>query len=140
MSLSLFSSFFRQNCTGYQINETRSKVVFLFMLVIRVEVAKTDTSFLKCSSFSRFRTVPCKIPLLIIVVIDSLAFIFSISTITCPNRGISYIDISSRRARVTLSLRLAVVPLLFPFSFLVGSSAGGSRNLVVLVLKMAGVF
>ena len=48
MSLSLLSSFFWQNYTGYQMHGTRLKVAFLLISVIRAEVAKTNTSFLRC--------------------------------------------------------------------------------------------
>ena len=39
-------SFFRQNCTRYQMHGTHSRVASLLVLVIEAEIAKTNTSFL----------------------------------------------------------------------------------------------
>ena len=46
MSLPSSLSFFRWNRTRYQIHRTHSRIASLLVLVIRAEVAETDTSFL----------------------------------------------------------------------------------------------
>ena len=51
----------------------RFRVVFLLVLVIKVEVAKIDTLFLRCLGFFDFRIVFYTMPNFIIVVIDSIA-------------------------------------------------------------------
>ena len=64
-------------------------------------------------------------PLLVIVVIDSFAYIVLISDIACPAGGVSHINISSCGAGVLPCLRLAVVPLLLSSSLLIEGFAGG---------------
>ena len=123
MSLSLFSSFFQHNHTGYRIYRARLKVASLVISVIRAEVAKTDISFLSCPSlFEIWKNFLQNAPL-VTVVTNSLAYVFLISIITCSAGDINRIDISSQRAGVPPSLRLTILPLLFLSSLLVGGFA-----------------
>ena len=61
--------------------------------------------------------------LFVIIIIDSLAYVFSISAIECPSESVGRINTGSQEAGVPTSLRLAVVPLFLSFILLVGDFA-----------------
>ena len=63
-------------------------------------------------------------PFFITVVIDGLAYVFSITAVACPTGGVGYIDTSSQGAGVLPSLWLAMVPLLLLCSLLIRGFAG----------------
>ena len=122
--LSLSLGFFWRNGTRYQIHETYSRVAFLLVSVIKAELAKTNTSFLRYPDFFEVWNCFSQSPLLVIVVTDDLACIFLIFAIAYPAWGVSCTNTGDWEAGVLVYLRLVVVPLFFPSSFFVRNFAG----------------
>ena len=113
------SLFFWCNCIRYWAHKIYLRVISLLVSVIRLEVDKTNISFLNCPVFSRFKIVLYKMLFFIIVVINSLNCIFLISIIVCSTGGVNCIDINSQGAKVLSNLCLVVVFLFFLLYFLV---------------------
>ena len=109
------------------MHRTHLRVALLLVSVMGVEVVEIDTSFLRCLDSFEVQNSLWQIAFFVLVLINGLACVFLISIIAYLTKGISHIDTSSRKARVSLSMHLAFVLPLFPFSLLIKGFIGGQR-------------
>ena len=119
--------FFWQNCTGYRIYRTCSKVASFLVLVIEAEVVNTDTSFLRYPGFFKVwisfsQNAPSyyscnKWPRLHLF---DLCYCVSCRSLSCIETG-------SQGARILPSPCLVFVYLLLYSSFFVWDFAGRQR-------------